>query len=85
MPCVVMVENSLRPASSRAVSPTNWEFHVLLFEEVSHKKWRPVQVPIAWSVSVVDCTESRTPGGSDHINNQTFTEVSTGRSDRIVT
>ena len=38
-----------RHASSRGVSPKNWEFHVLLYEKVNHNKWRPVQVPLAWS------------------------------------
>ena len=48
-----MVVNSLRHASSRGVSPTNREFHLLLYKEVNHKKWRPVQVllpeVIVWS------------------------------------
>ena len=48
-----MVVNSLRHAPSRGVSPTNREFHLLLYEEVNHKKWRPVQVllpeVIVWS------------------------------------
>ena len=72
-------------ASSRGVSPINWEFRVLLYEKVNHKKWRPVQAPLAWSVCGVVCTETPAPGCSDHTNNQTFVEVSTGRSDRIVT
>lgn len=84
IPCVVMVVNSLRHVSSRGVSPTNREFHMLLYEEVNHKKWRLVQVPLAWRDYVGVCTETRTPGCSYHINNQTFTEVSTGKSDRIV-
>ena len=36
-----------RHASSRVVSPTNWEFHVSLYEKVNNNKWRPVQVPLA--------------------------------------
>ena len=36
-----------RHASSRGVSLKNREFHLLLYEEVNHKKWRPVQVPLA--------------------------------------
>ena len=45
-----------RHASSRVVSPTNWEFHVSLYEKVNNNKWRPVQVPLAWSVYVVVST-----------------------------
>ena len=71
--------------SSHRVSPTNWEFHVLLYKKVNHKKWHPVQVPLAWSVCMVICTETQTPDCSDHINNQTFVKVSTRRSDRMVT
>ena len=82
--CVTMVANSSRHAFSRGVSPTNREFHLLLCEEVNHKQWRQVQVPLARSVCVVVCTEARTPGCNVR-NNQTFIEVSTGRSHRIVT
>ena len=46
IPCIAMVANNLRCASSHGVLPTNWEFHLLLYEEVNHKKWRPVQVPL---------------------------------------
>ena len=46
-----MVVNSLRHASSRGVSPTNREFHMLLYEEVNHKKWRLVQVPLAEEIT----------------------------------
>ena len=76
--CIAMVVDSLHHTSSCRVSPTNWEFHVLLFEEVSHKKWCPIQVLLAWSVCMVVCTETQTPGSLDHINNQTFLVVSTG-------
>ena len=37
MPCVAMVVNSLHHTSLHEVSPTNWEFHLLLYEEVNHK------------------------------------------------
>ena len=45
-----MVANSVRHAFSRGVSPTNREFHLLLCEEVNHKQWRQVQVPLARNV-----------------------------------
>ena len=84
-PCIAMVVNSSHHTSLHRVSLTNWEFHVLLYENVKHKKWHPVLVPLAWSVCVVICTETQIPGSSDHINNQMFVEISTARSDRIVT
>ena len=48
-----MVANFSRHVSSRGVSPTNWEFHLLLYEEVNHKngaqfKFHLPEV-IAWS------------------------------------
>ena len=84
VPCVTMVANSTSRLQI-GVSPTDRDFQLLPYEEVNHKKWRPVQVTLAWGVCVVVCTETRTPGCADHINNQTFIEVSTGRNDRIVT
>ena len=54
---------------------TNWEFPLLLYKEVNHKKWCPVQVPLAGSDCMVVCTETRTPGCLYQINNQTFNEV----------
>ena len=80
-----MVANSSRHAFSRGVSPTNREFHLLLCEEVNHKQWRQVQVPLARSVCVVVCTEIEHLAVRIVRNNQTFIEVSTGRSHRIVT
>lgn len=66
------------------ISTTSGEFYTWLYEEVKCKEWHPVQVSLPWSVCVVVCTTTWTPGYSDHLNNQKFIEDSTGTTDRIV-
>ena len=71
-----IAESSLAAFAIFQVSTASGEFCVMLHEQFKYKKWCPVQVSLAWSVYKVICTETWTPGCSDHVNNQIFIKVS---------
>ena len=79
------VANSSRHASSRGVSPRNWEFLCCYMKRLVIRNGAQFKFHLPGCVCAVVCTKTRTPGCSDHTNNQTFVEVSTGRCDRILT